>query len=245
MVDVDDYGLQLTNSRIHSLNCVYKIISVLFVIFYLVLANSNMDMYMINLYLLVILLFSNISFRAVFKVVSLFFVFLFLELFVVSVFSLDLFLGFVWTLKVIDFIVYLFIIGVSTSYYDLVRGVKLLLIPFRKIFDIDELAINIGGFLKLFAILYTENERIINSKILRGVRFDLFDFVDRIDDNLRSMVPLFRYTFLKVDKFRCNVKIRKCGNDSFRANYRLNKWGKTDTILLIISVVMQFVLFLY
>ena len=54
MVDVDDYGLQLTNSRIHSLNCVYKVISVLFVVFYLVLANSNMDMYMIDILFILI-----------------------------------------------------------------------------------------------------------------------------------------------------------------------------------------------
>lgn len=245
MVDIDDYKLQMTNSSIHSLNYANKVLWALFMILFIVLANSSMDLFMINLFLLVILAWSNISFRVILKNISFFGVLIFLLCFLISLVFLDLYLGIFFLLKIVDIVVTLSIIGITTSFYDLVRGARLLLKPFGFIGIVNKMSIIIGSSLKFMSIIYSERERIEVSKKLRGVKFNKMGFVDKIDLVLNELFIVLKFSKNKIDKLKSNIYINKYGIDSLKYNYRLNKWTKADTILLIINFLMLFIVLVY
>ncbi len=245
MVDAKNYMMLVTNSSIHNLNRANKVLLALFMMLFIVIANSNMDLFMVNLLLLVLLSWSNISYREVLKNISLFGVFIFLIIFVISLVSLNLYLGFFWLLKTIDVIVLLSLVGMTSSFYDLVSGSRFLLRPFRFIIDINWLSIKIGIFFKFMSIMYVERNRIEASKRYRGMDFDKMNFIDRIDLILKEIGLIFKFSIIRVKKLKTNLFNNRFGVDFSKYKYRLNKWTKTDTILLIVNVFMLFVIFMY
>ena len=223
MIDVDDYKLQMTNSTIHNLNEANRILILFFVMMFIIFADSSMDMFMINL-------FSS---------------FLFLFCFFVSLIFLNIYIGLFWMIKIIDVIVIISILGMTASYVELVKGVRFWLKPFSFICDVNKLSLNIGGYLKSLTIIYNQRERIHVSKRLRGVKFESMGFVDKIDLLLHEFGGILKFSAKRIDSFKDNIYVNKYGIGSIKGNYRLNKWTKTDTILLIVSVLMLFAILFY
>ena len=245
MVDVDNYKLQTINSNIHNLNYLNKVLLFFFMSLFIIITDSSMDIFMVNLLLLVILSWSNIGFRMILKNIRIFGVFIFIVLFLISLISLNLYIGMFFTIKIIDFIVILSIIGMSTSYYVLIRGIRFLLRPIGFMIDINKMSIKFAGILKFMAVMYGEEDRILVSKRLRGVNYNSLGFVDKIDYILRELPLLIKYSINKIGIYRDNVYVNKYGIDSVKYKYRLNKWTKTDTIILIINLFMLFIVFVY
>ncbi|MBR3161451.1 MAG: hypothetical protein IKF19_01815 [Bacilli bacterium] len=245
MIDVDDYKLQMTNSTIHNLNEANRILILFFMMMFIIFADSSMDMFMINLFLLVILVWCNISFKILFKSINLFSSFLFLFCFFVSLIFLNIYIGLFWMIKIIDVIVIISILGMTASYVELVKGVRFWLKPFSFICDVNKLSLNIGGYLKSLTIIYNQRERIHVSKRLRGVKFESMGFVDKIDLLLHEFGGILKFSAKRIDSFKDNIYVNKYGIGSIKGNYRLNKWTKTDTILLIVSVLMLFAILFY
>ena len=245
MVDVDDYNIQMTNSIIHNLNYVSKVLFSMFMLLFIIISDSTMDLYMINLLLLVIFAWSNINIKVIIKNIGFFGVFIFLILFFISIIFLDLYLGIFWIVKIIDIVLLFTMIGITTSYYGLVVGSRFLLKPFRVFGDVNKMSIRVASFLKFMSVMYSEKKRIDNSKRFRGVKFETMDFVDKIEYLLKNVILVFHFTNKKLEKLRINVYKNKFGIDNYKYNYRLNKWQKADTILLIINIMMLFMVFFY
>ena len=70
-------------------------------------------------------------------------------------------------------------------------------------------------------------------------------FVDKIDCLFNEIGPVVRLTRISLDKQRSNICVKKYGISANRYNYMLNKWGKTDTILLVINALVIFITFVY
>ena len=148
-------------------------------------------------------------------------------------------------IKFIDFVLYLSIIMMTTSVYDVIYGIDKLLRPFRNIIDVNDISIKIGCFMKFFTFLYSENKRISNSKRIRGVRFREMGLVDKIDYVVRGIFPLYSSVVERINKLINVMHVKNFGIVSIGNNYRLNKWGKTDTILLVINVLVIIITFVY
>lgn len=245
MIEIDDYKLQMTNSNIHSLNYVNKIISLLFMIIFVLFSNSGMDMFMINLLLFVVVLWSNISIRTLIDNLSFFGIFIFIFLFIVSLVSLNVELGMFLTLKIIDILICFSLVGMTTSYYGLVKGLRFLLKPLGLLFNVNIIAMNLAGFLKIMSVIYSERKRIDTSKRIRGIKVDRMGFIDRIDFIINEFTIVIKYSIDRIDKLKNSLYLNKYGVDSLKHNYRLNKWIKTDTILLIVNVLMLFIILVY
>ena len=66
------FGYYHTNSSIHKLNYTYKILSVVLLLFCIVIADGIIDMFVINFFIFIIMLFSNISIKLYFNNLSIF-----------------------------------------------------------------------------------------------------------------------------------------------------------------------------
>lgn len=235
----------LIDSHVHNLNYTYKIISIILLAFCIVVANSIIDMVVINLFIFVVMLWSDISIRLYIKGLNVFKSVIFITFFVISFIYLNVFIGFIWALKVMDIILYISIITMTTSFYNIVYGIESLLKPFKGIMNVSDISLKIGMVFKFFSVMYSEYDKIKISKKLRGVRFSDMGFFDRLDSLVNGIVPLYNLTLRKLERLKNSMYVRNYGVSLNKANYRLNKWGKTDTIMLVINVIVVVIIFIY
>lgn len=241
--NVFDYCL--INSHVHNLNSAYKILSIILFGFGVVIANSIIDMVVLNFFLLVVMIWSNVSIRLYFKGVFVFKGVLFSVFLIFSLIYLDIFVGLIWCLKLIDVILYISIITMTTSFYNIVYGVEKLLCCFKRFIDVREISLKIGLGLIFFRVLYGEYNRVKVSKWLRGVRFENMGFIDKLDSLVNGFVPVYYMALRRLSSFCNNMYVRGYGICLNTSNYRLNKWGKTDTIMLVINVMVNVIIFIY
>lgn len=233
------------SSRIHRLSSIYKIISIVILIICMLFCDSAIDMVVVNLYIFVIMLWSNVSFRLYWENINVFRSLLLLIFLFVSVFSLSVLNGALWCLKIFDVIIYLIIIAVTTSLNDMVNGVYRIFKPFKKFVNINVFSLNLALYFNFFGICYSEYDRIKLSKRLRGVRFGDMKFFDRLEYFFSCISPVIRRSVDRIGILRKNMYIKNYGISDYISDYRLNKWRKTDTMLLIVSIFMMIVIFIY
>ena len=233
------------SSKIHKLSSIYKIISLIILVFALLFSNSFIDIMVINLYIFLIVLWSNISFRLYFSNLRVF-RFLLLILFVfVILFSLNILLGLLCTIKVFDLLIFLIIITITTSLNDMVNGFYRLFKPFGALFDIKNFSLFCSLSFKFFGICYGEYNRIKISQKIRGVRFNNMNFFDRVVYIIYGLRPVLKKSIDKLKLLKKNMYIRDYGVSDYISNYRLNKWRKLDTMLLIVNFLVLIVTFIY
>lgn len=242
---MNDMYEEAISSSIHKLNYAYKVLSIFLVFICIVLTDSNMDLFMVNFFIFIIMLLTDIKLRVYLRNISMFSVFLFLIFFCVSLVNLSLYEGFFFTVKVIDLILYISIIAISSTYYHLAIGVRNFLFPFRYFINIDKVSLNLAYSIKFVDCLYDEYDRVHRVSEFRGVNFKKMGVIDKLTNFFNELGILVRFAIFSLNKQRDNVLVKKYGVDSFRYNYRLNKWGKTDTILLVINFIVIFITFVY
>lgn len=235
----------LIDSHIHKLNYTYKILSVVLLLFCIVIADGIIDMFVINFFIFIIMLFSNISIKLYFNNLS---IFKFLMIIIFLVFSLiywNLDIGFIWMVKIFDIIMYISIINMTTSFGNIVYGIYNLIKPLYKFFDVSKISLKIGLNIKFISTLYNENYKMIRSKKLRGVRFNDMSFRDKISSGLIEFNCVYKLACRKIEELENIMYVKNYGISEASGNYRLNKWGKTDTILLVINVLVIIITFIY
>ena len=241
--NVFDY--YLASSRIHNLSSIYKLLSIILLIISLFNVNSVIDTLVITLYIFVIMLWSNISIKLYINNLLIFKVPIILIFVLVSILSLNIFTGLLWLVKVIDLVLYLIIITITTSLNDVVNGVYRIFKPFKNVLDVNEISLKFGMFFKFFNVYFNEFNKVKISKKIRGVKFLDMDFFDRLDFTINGIKPIFYLTLQRLDKIKNNMYIKGYGISKSVSDYRLNKWRKTDTLLLGINLILIIITLVY
>lgn len=171
-------------------------------------------------------------------------IFWFVVFFFVTMFSLSLYKGIFIIVKLIDIIMYVSVISITSSYYELSCGVRDILNRFGHFLDVSSISFKVASFLSFFNYLYEERERYRFWMMVNGKRYN-FSFIDRIDYLIKEFRNLFCNVVRKIDSNKNRLSVKKYNIDSYKYNYRLNKWKKTDTILLVINLLVMFIAFIY
>lgn len=231
-------------SIVHQLNWSYKVISVFLFIISVVFVKQSVGLFIVSFFLFIIMLFSNIRFRVYLKNLNMFSIFLFVVFFFITMFSLSLYKGIFIIVKLIDIIMYVSVISITSSYYELSCGVRDILNRFGHFLDVSSISFKVASFLSFFNYLYEERERYRFWMMVNGKRYN-FSFIDRIDYLIKEFRNLFCNVVRKIDSNKNRLSVKKYNMDSYKYNYRLNKWKKTDTILLVINLLVMFIAFIY
>ena len=147
------------SSIVHQLNWSYKVISVFLFIISVVFVKQSVGLFIVSFFLFIIMLFSNIRFRVYLKNLNMFSIFLFVVFFFVTMFSLSLYKGIFIIVKLIDIIMYVSVISITSSYYELSCGVRDILNRFGHFLDFSSISFKVASFLSFFNYLYEERER--------------------------------------------------------------------------------------
>ena len=124
------------SSIVHQLNWSYKVISVFLFIISVVFVKQSVGLFIVSFFLFIIMLFSNIRFRVYLKNLNMFSIFLFVVFFFITMFSLSLYKGIFITVKLVDAIMYMSVISITSSYYELSCGVRDILNRFDHFLDV-------------------------------------------------------------------------------------------------------------
>lgn len=233
------------NSKIHVLSPIFKMISVIIMFFCIMFSNSLVDILVCFLYVFVVIIYSDISIRVILSSLKLFKYILFLLFFVISLIYLNVLIGFFIVFKICLFIIYLSVISMSTSFYQVLAGVRSLFSWLESFECYNKVCLNITLFIKFFSILYVEDDRIRKSRKLRGVKFNEMGLVDKIDDFFGKLTYLFRVSFERIGRIKYSMYQKKYAIGKVSDNYVLNNWNKTDTIMIVINVMVMIIVAVY
>ena len=243
MLDNYDYGS--ISSKIHRLSSLYKIISIVIIFVALLFCNSVIDVLIINLYIFVIMYWSNIGFKLYYNNLRVFRYVLLFVFIIISLLSFNIVTGLLWTIKVLLLLIYLIIINITTSLNDLVSGFYRFFKPFIGFIDINNLSLNCALLFKYLGICYSEYNKIKISQRIRGIRYSNINVVDKIKYVIFDIKPVLRRASDTMNLYKKNMYIRDYGVSSYISNYRLNKWRKIDTMLLIVSFLVLVISVIY
>lgn len=239
------FDYYVIDSIVHRVNPVVKILSLLFILIVLIISNSTMDMIIINLFVFMLVVFSDISIKIYSQNLNALKIFLLLVFILGFIIGKDIVIGILWGLKVIDLILFLSVIVMTSSFSSIVYGVESFFSPFKNIINVNNFALNVGLFSKFIIILYNERIRISNSKELRGILYKDMNIWNKVKSFFDTIFLGYRNCINKINKIKMIMKVRNYNSFSTRSNYRLNKFGKIDTILVGINVVILILVIVY
>ena len=225
----------LKDSLVHKLNPVFKIISLMMMLFGIFFIDSYIDIIMLTFYLLLVISYSDIDpmvyLRNIFSIRII--------LLLILIIDLIFFRG-------IDNIVfYLSILTLTTASTEIIYGISKFLMPISKFVSVNDIAMIIGVSLRYIQDLSFEASRIKNIQYLRGVNFNVKGIKDKLSTISGIFTPMFTLTSQKSLKLMEMMDIRLYNYSKSRTNYRLNKWSKKDSALLVLNILILSIVMFY
>lgn len=235
----------LKDSVVHKLNPILKILSLIIMIISIFFIDSYVDIIMLGSYLILSMVYSDISIKMYLKNI------LGIRIFLIFILIIDLifFTGIskiIFDLfKIIFIIMYSSILTYTTVITELTYGIEELLRPLGKIIPVSDIAMSISLSIRYIPSLTEEASRIIKAQKMRGVSFESKNIKEKITSICGILMPMFAMSIKKSQKLADIMDIRLYNYGRTKTNYRSNKWKKIDTLLLIFNVVILIIVISY
>lgn len=230
---------------VHKLNPVFKILSLIIMVIAIFFTDSYIDILMLFAYLLLAIVYSNIKIKIYLKSI------LNIKVFLIFIFIIDLifFEGleklFVDIFIVIFIILYSSILTFTTPTTEITYGIEKLLKPLDGFLPISDIAMVVTLTLRFIPTLTNESNRIIKAETLRGVNFKTKNIKEKINAISGILVPMFALSLNKAEEYANIMDIRLYNYGKSRSNYRLNRWKKIDSLLLILNILILIIVIIY
>lgn len=233
-----------TSSNVHKMHPISKIVcTFLFILMALVAINLKM---LVGLILVVLLMVfnTNIPLKIYYNILYNLKVVLIIIFLLFSLVSLSFYFGFIVLLKVILIIIYLAILTLTTPPTEIIYGLERFLYPLNRFrLESNVLALNIGLSLRFVSSLIDTRNNILKSQISRGI-----DYRRGISDYILAMRTMMKSVFVisirKAKNLKESMMIRLYSIDRERCNFRINKWGFFDNLLIVMHSVLLIIIIL-
>ena len=232
-------------SIVHSLNPIFKIISLIIMIISIFFIDNYIDILMLGSYLLLSIVYSNINIKTYLKNI------LGIKIFLIFIFVIDIifFNGINKIIcdlfRIIFIILYSSILTYTTVITELTYGIDKILKPFNKIIPVSDISMIISLSIRYIPSLTEEAKRIIKAQKIRGVSFDSKNIKEKIVSISGVLMPMFVMSIKKSEKMADIMDLRLYNYGKSKTNYRSNKWKILDTLLLILNVVILMIVVFY
>lgn len=138
------------------------------------------------------------------------------------------------------------LLTLTTTPIEITDGIETLLGPLKKIkFPVHELALMMSISLRFIPTLMQETDKIMKAQIARGVEFTSGPIKERVRAIVPLLIPLFISSFKRADELAVAMEARGYRGGEGRTKYRLLKWGKVDTSMLLVLGVITAILYLF
>ena len=236
-----------SNSKIHSMNPLSKIISTLIFVIMVFICNDIKLMILLSLLAILFTEFSKVPRNIYIKTIkSLKFILIFI-LIIDLIFKVDITITFTNMLRLISVVLYTSILTMTTPPTEITYGLEQLLSPFKIIkLPVNKIALSISLALRFIPTLIDEGNKILKSQASRGIDYYNSDLKGKFMGIMSMIVPMFVITLKKADDLADSMTVRLYNVNAKRTNFRVNKWHSFDTYMVIIHILaLLFVIFRY
>lgn len=233
------------DSIVHKLNPIFKIISLIIMIVSIFFIDSYVDVLMLGTYLLLAIVYSNISIKTYLKNI------LGIKIFLIFIFVIDIIFytninRIIFDLfKLIFIILYSSILTYTTVITELTYGIEKILSPLSKVLPVSDIAMVITLTLRYIPSLTHEADRIIRAQKMRGINFDTKNIKEKILSISGILMPMFVMSIRKSNLMADILDIRLYNYGKSKTNYRSNNWRLLDTLLLILNIAILIIVMFY
>lgn len=241
---------QYAQSFFHRLNPTLKIIIVFYFVILLFLFNSLPAYLLFLAFVILLVLFSKVSFSSIlasFKPILFLLLFtIFFQLFFtpgtvllqfgfIKITKEGLNLSIFIAIRLIILTLVTFLLTSTTATVDLATGFKNLISPLRVFrFPVDELSLMISIALQFVPILFEEADRIMKAQMSRGADFESGNVFNRAKSFLPVVLPLIVNAFNRADQLAMAMESRGFVIGMKRTTYRESRFGKNEVVSIIV-----------
>lgn len=233
------------NSVIHRLSPVFKLISLMIMIVGIFFIDSYIDILMFSLYLVLVMVYSDIGIITYLKNIYS------IKIFLLFIFIIDLIFNsninnIVFDLyKLIFIIIYSSAVSYTTSTSEITYGIERILRVFNNYIPVNDIAMIITLTIRYIPTLTMEADRIIKAQKMRGIDFDSKNIKKKIASLVGVFVPMFILSLKKSESLGDIMDLRLYNYGKSRTNYRTNSWKKIDSLLLILNIIILIIVIFY
>ena len=233
------------DSLVHKLNPVFKIVSLIIMIMSIFYIDSYVDLLMLGSYLLLSIIYSNISIKIYLKNILGIKIFLIFILIIDLIFYTSINKIIFDLFKIIFIILYSSILTYTTVLTELTFGIEKILKPLGKIIPVSDIAMVITLAIRYIPSLTHEANRIIRAQKMRGINFDSKNIKEKIISITGILMPMFVMSLKRADSMADIMDIRLYNYGKSKTNYRSNNWKVIDTLLLILNILILIIIIFY
>lgn len=233
------------NSVIHRLSPVFKLISLMIMIVGIFFIDSYIDILMFSLYLVLVMVYSDIGIITYLKNIYS------IKIFLLFIFIIDLIFNsninnIVFDLyKLIFIIIYSSALSYTTSTSEITYGIEKILKVFNNYIPVNDIAMIITLTIRYIPTLTMEADRIIKAQKMRGIDFDSKNIKNKISSLVGVFIPMFILSLKKSESLGDIMDLRLYNYGKSRTNYRTNSWKKIDSLLLILNIIILIIVIFY
>jgi energy-coupling factor transport system permease protein len=138
------------------------------------------------------------------------------------------------------------LLTLTTTPIEITDGLETLLHPLKKVrFPVHEMALMMSISLRFIPTLMEETDKIMKAQIARGVEFSSGPIKERIKAVIPLLIPLFVSSFKRAEELAIAMEARGYRGGEGRTKYRLLSWNLSDTLQLLILVILTILLILF
>ncbi len=226
-----------SNSKIHYMHPLSKIICV--IVFIIILFICNDIKLMILLSLLAILFTEmahiprNIYLRTINSLKYILIIILLFNL----ILNVDIISTIIIMLRLILIVIYTTILTLTTPPTEITYGLEILLSPLKIIrIPVNRMALSISLVLRFIPTIIDQGNKILKSQASRGIDYHNSGLKGKFIAIKSMIIPMFVLTVKKADDLADAMAVRLYSINSKRTNFRINKWYFFDTYMVLIHI---------
>lgn len=135
------------------------------------------------------------------------------------------------------------LLTLTTAPLALTDAIEFLLRPLNVVkFPVHEIALMLSIALRFVPTLMDETEKIMNAQRARGVDFGEGNVFQQMKSIVPLLVPLFVSSFNRAEELATAMEARGYQGGECRTKYRLLKWKRNDTLVILVYAVVTVLL---
>ncbi len=135
------------------------------------------------------------------------------------------------------------LLTLTTPPLTLADGIEMGLAPLKKIkVPVHEIGLMLSISLRFIPTLMDDTTMIMNAQKSRGMDFGEGNLVQKVKSVIPILIPLFVSSFRRADDLAIAMESRGYQGGEGRSKYRVLKWQRSDTLLLLSLVIVTAIL---
>lgn len=137
------------------------------------------------------------------------------------------------------------LLTLTTTPLSLADGIESGLAPLKRFkVPVHEIGLMLSMSLRFVPTLMDDTTRIMNAQRARGVDFNEGSLIQKVKSVIPILIPLFASSFKRADALATAMEARGYQGGEGRSKYRVLEWKMSDTVTILVMLVLATLLFL-